>query len=82
MNRIHCRVCDKPIDDQTAIASVPHVPHDGDVGICLYCRTWSVYEGGELREPTPDEQDWIDTNPDCADAARVAIMFNLLRALQ
>jgi hypothetical protein len=74
MNHPRCRVCGKENGAHTPAALIPRVPHDGDVSLCLYCQTSSVFEGGVLREPTRDEQTWIDTNPECVRAARVVAM--------
>ena len=69
-----CRVCGKCISDFTSADLVPRVPRDGDVSLCLYCQTWSIFERGEMRAPTSDERAWIDTNVDCIRAARVVAM--------
>ena len=74
MNPLICRTCGKDNSAHTAAGAIPCVPHDGDVSLCLYCATWSVFEDGALRQPTPYEQAWIITNPDCMRAARVAAM--------
>jgi hypothetical protein len=70
-NPVSCRRCGKSNEDQTYTGSVLRVPHDGDWSLCGYCGLWSVFDGGALREPTPDEADEIATNPEAMEAARI-----------
>jgi hypothetical protein len=72
MSEIRCRACRKDNGSHTSAGPIPRVPHDGDVSLCLYCGTWSVFENGALRPPTGDEQAWIDADPNCGRAARIA----------
>lgn len=68
---IRCRSCGKINDAHTDVDNTLKVPHDGDLSICAYCGTWSVFRGGDLHEPTPAEAAYIDTNPNCISATRV-----------
>ena len=61
---IRCRVCGGDNGAHTAADAMPRVPHGGDFSLCLYCRTWSIFEDGALRTPTPEEQACIDADVD------------------
>jgi hypothetical protein len=66
-----CRVCGRANDAHThASPGVPRAPHNGDMTICAYCGSWSIFEGGGLRAPTPSEAAMIETDPDCQRAAQ------------
>lgn len=68
---LQCRACGKSNDAHTCAAALPYVPHDGDLSLCAYCGTWSVFERGGLRAPTLPELAAINTNPQCIRAERV-----------
>jgi len=73
---LQCRACGKDNAAHTNAGASLNVPHDGDFTLCLYCGEWSVFEGGALREPTPDEAALIAADPACirASVVRRAVM--------
>ena len=70
-NDLRCRACGTSNDAHTDAKLLLHVPHDGDFSLCAYCGAWSIFDGGALREPTPDEATLIARDPDCIHAAHV-----------
>lgn len=54
---LHCRTCGSKVDDFTPVGDDDAVPEAGNVSVCLYCGTLSIYtgEGLNLRMPTPEE---------------------------
>ena len=54
-----CRKCLKPLDAATH-ADGKSTPNAGDVSICFYCGTLSLYDDQlRLRQPTVDEMEVI-----------------------
>jgi hypothetical protein len=50
-----CPFCQHTVNDFVDPRNPANTPHDGDISICARCSGLSVFEGSELRLPTPAE---------------------------
>jgi hypothetical protein len=50
-----CPFCRPTVNDYVDPRNRANTPHDGDISICANCSGLSVFEGSELRLPTPVE---------------------------
>ena len=50
-----CPFCQHTVNTFVDPRNPANTPHDGDISICANCSGLSVFEGSELRLPTPAE---------------------------
>jgi hypothetical protein len=50
-----CPFCKHDVNAYVDGQHPANTPHDGDISICANCSGLSVFEGSELRLPTPNE---------------------------
>jgi hypothetical protein len=50
-----CPFCQHTVNDYVDPRDPANTPHDGDISICARCSGLSVFQGSELRLPTPAE---------------------------
>jgi hypothetical protein len=50
-----CPFCQHSVNTFADPRNPENIPHDGDISICVNCSGLSVFEGSELRLPTPEE---------------------------
>jgi hypothetical protein len=50
-----CPFCKHAVNDYVDGQHPANTPHDGDISICAHCTGLSVFQGRELRLPTPNE---------------------------
>jgi hypothetical protein len=50
-----CPFCQHTVNTFVDPRDPDNTPHDGDISICANCSGLSVFQGSELRLPTPDE---------------------------
>jgi hypothetical protein len=50
-----CPFCQHTVNAFVDPRDPANTPHDGDISICAHCSGLSVFEGNELRLPTPAE---------------------------
>jgi hypothetical protein len=50
-----CPFCQHTVNDYVDPRDPANTPHDGDISICANCSGLSVFQGNELRLPTPVE---------------------------
>jgi len=74
MSGIECPTCGSPSDAATEPLDSSATPREGDISICLYCRSASVFTGQGLdrRAPTDAELVEILSHPDVARYANAA----------
>jgi hypothetical protein len=61
-----CPFCGYLADRVSIVEDKPQVPDDGDVGICIHCGEWMVYENRleyGVRKPDDEEYEWLATDP-------------------
>lgn len=66
-----CRVCGERLDAATAAISEHATPVPGDVSVCFYCATVSIYaDDMTLRAPTPEERRELDASDEVTRVVR------------
>ena len=50
-----CPFCQHAVNAYVDQRDPANTPHDGDISICANCSGLSVFQGNELRLPTPEE---------------------------
>ena len=50
-----CPFCQHIVNTYLDPRDPANTPHDGDISICANCSGLSVFQGSELRLPTPEE---------------------------
>ncbi|MFG1929184.1 hypothetical protein ACGFK1_00805 [Mycobacterium sp. NPDC048908] len=50
-----CPFCKHVVNTYRDPRNPANTPHDGDISVCANCSGLSVFEGRELRLPTPEE---------------------------
>lgn len=71
-----CVACGHSVEAATMLGSGGDLPNDGDVSVCLYCGHVAIFtgQGVEIREPTDEEREYIESNAEVqAAVALVAV---------